>query len=384
MSGEHAQASSLFSPQSKFKVEYSAVVDAPKNIHRFNESAKKQRREAAPDSPSSSECSSDSDNARETRGATHDDKNKKKTTKSDIEDGSELKDQSLQRTVFVGNLSETITKKILKAHFQKYGTIESIRFRSMPLKEDSKVPRRVAAASGTIDESKGSFHAYIIFENKESVSQALQENMKVLHDRHLRVDRAAVNKMRVKMVGAAKGSRAAAEMVSGSHQVRYDVTKSVFVGNLPLQIEDEDVIRFFIAGLGTGSESLLEAVRVVRDPKTSVGKGIAFVLFKTRKAAKDALKLDRKALQGRKLRIQPAESNPSAEATQYKPPARSSKPWQGATATKSGRLRGAQPLKASSQGIRAATGTKITKKRTGKRPAVAARKLLQKQQRKKT
>jgi RNA recognition motif-containing protein len=37
-----------------------------------------------------------------------------------MEDGSELKDQSLQRTVFVGNLSETITKKILKAHIQKY------------------------------------------------------------------------------------------------------------------------------------------------------------------------------------------------------------------------------------------------------------------------
>lgn len=71
MSGEHAHASSLFSPQSKFKVKYSAVVDAPKNLNRFNESAKKQRREAAPDSPSSSECSSDSDNARETRGATH-------------------------------------------------------------------------------------------------------------------------------------------------------------------------------------------------------------------------------------------------------------------------------------------------------------------------
>lgn len=54
-----------------------------------------------------------------------DDKNnkKKKTTKSDMEDGPELKDQSLQRTVFVGNLSETITKKILKTHFQKYDFI---------------------------------------------------------------------------------------------------------------------------------------------------------------------------------------------------------------------------------------------------------------------
>lgn len=92
MSGEHAHAASLFSPQSKFKVEYSAVVDVPKNIHRFNESTgtekkrsdvgrkrgggtlpKKQRREAAPDNPSSSSGDSDysSDSDGETRGATH-------------------------------------------------------------------------------------------------------------------------------------------------------------------------------------------------------------------------------------------------------------------------------------------------------------------------
>lgn len=259
----------------------------------------------------------------------------------------------------------------------RYGAIESIRFRSVPLKEDSKVPRRVAAASGTVDENKGSFHAYIVFKDRESVPRALQENMRLFQDRHLRVDRAAVNNMRVKMVGAAKGSRAAAEMVSGSHQVQYDVTKSVFIGNLPLKIEDEDVIRFFIAGLGTGSESLLEAVRVVRDPKTSLGKGIAFVLFKTRKAAKDALKLDKKALHGRKLRICPAESNPTAEATQYKPQARSAKPWQGNQATKSGRLRGVRPAKAPRPVTR-------VNKRTGKRPAVAARKLLQKKNKNKT
>lgn len=44
---------------------------------------------------------------------------KKKKTNSDM-DVSELKDQSLQRTIFVGNLSETTTKKTLKAHFLRY------------------------------------------------------------------------------------------------------------------------------------------------------------------------------------------------------------------------------------------------------------------------
>ena len=148
MAEEHAHAASLFSPQSKFKVKYSAVVEAPKNIHRFNGSkgtekrrkdvgktgdgtlSKKQRVEAVREDPSSSssssrghsdhdDYSSDSDggDGREMRGA-----KKKETTKSDM-DSSEMQDKSLQRTIFVGNLSEATTKKNLKAHFQKYDNL---------------------------------------------------------------------------------------------------------------------------------------------------------------------------------------------------------------------------------------------------------------------
>lgn len=53
-------------------------------------------------------------------------------------------------------------------------------------------------------------------------------------------------------------------------------------------VQDEDVIRFFIdpslAGAQPGGG--VEAVRVVRDPRTSQGKGIAFVLFASPQACK--------------------------------------------------------------------------------------------------
>ena len=45
------------------------------------------------------------------------------------------------------------------------------------------------------------------------------------------------------------------------------------------------------------------AVRVVRDAATSVGKGIAFVEFRTKAAAQLALGLDGQKLDGRPLRI---------------------------------------------------------------------------------
>ena len=258
----------------------------------------------------------------------------------------------------------------------RYGKIDSIRFRSMPVKEDVKVPKRVAAASGAIDSEKGSFHAYIVFKDAASVSKSLVENMNVLDDRHIRVDRAAVNMLQVKIVGADKGARAAAEVLSSGHQVKYDIPRTVFVGNVPLQIEDEDLIQFFIAGLGAGSESLIEAVRIVRDPKTMIGKGIAFVLFKNRAGWKAGLRLDGKALSGRKLRIMPASADPT-ESHQYKRVKKKTESWQGATATRSGRVRGSIGVRQAGNKAKI-PGTRTVAKRIGKRPAVAARKLKKK------
>jgi nucleolar protein 12 len=412
---EHDNVHALFSPNSKFRVEYKPVVETlpddavvfKKRLDKNNKASKHNDTETATEKePAAGKKASskgrsnmntmqhdtdDEDDDTEedpiTPGkAKHAPKKQNSSKSSKTEDPLDISDlkegEALDRTIFVGNLAESTTKKHLKSHFEKYGKIESLRFRSMILKKDSKIPKRVAAASGTVDSERGSFHAYIVFEDGSSVPKALQENMKMLDDRHLRVDRAAVNKLRVKIVGAKKGSRAAAEFISGAHQVQYNVHKTVFVGNLPLHIEDEDLIRFFIAGLGTGSESLLEAVRIVRDPKTSIGKGIAFVLFKTKQARNNALRLHNKALLGRKLRISPAQSDPTSEAahsTQRGPSTTKAHAWQGATATKSGRLRGLsfdQSKKMPSQ-----HKTK-TLKRTGKRPAVAARKLAQKQNKK--
>lgn len=54
--------------------------------------------------------------------------------------------------------------------------------------------------------------------------------------------------------------------------------------------QDEDVIRCFMDPSRTDDPAGgVEGVRVVRDPRSHQGRGIAFVLFKSREAAKVSL-----------------------------------------------------------------------------------------------
>lgn len=62
-------------------------------------------------------------------------------------------------------------------------------------------------------------------------------------------------------------------------------------------MQDEELIQLF------GADGV-EAVRVVRDPRTGAGKGVAFVLFRSQDASRAALKQHRKGeLRGRPLRL---------------------------------------------------------------------------------
>lgn len=54
----------------------------------------------------------------------------------------------LQRTVFVGNLPVSSTSKQLKKLFGAYGKVESVRLRSVPVKLDVKMTRKLAIATG--------------------------------------------------------------------------------------------------------------------------------------------------------------------------------------------------------------------------------------------
>ncbi|KAJ7564657.1 hypothetical protein O6H91_02G028100 [Diphasiastrum complanatum] len=194
-------------------------------------------------------------------------------------------DEKLQRTIFVGNLPLHLKKKALIKEFSQYGAVESARLRSVPL-VDTKLPRKAAVITGHLNEARNSVNAYIVFKEHEVAKAALSHNMKEIHERHIRVD-------------FAQAPHKGAEDMSS---VNYDPTRSIFIGNLPFDAEDEELYQLF--GSSENPDIQVEAVRIVRDRQTSIGKGFAFVLFKTKAGAKFALSRGTLNLRERDLRLQ--------------------------------------------------------------------------------
>jgi nucleolar protein 12 len=111
------------------------------------------------------------------------------------------------RSIFVGNVPHNITVKKLKKMFEKYGKVESVRFRCPPL-ADPRVPKKVAVIKRDFHPDRSSMHAFVRFVDVESAQKALVANGTLLQEHHLRVD-----------------------MASGKSN--HDQKKAVFVGNVP-------------------------------------------------------------------------------------------------------------------------------------------------------
>jgi nucleolar protein 12 len=268
--------------------------------------------------------------------------------------------EKLSRTVFVGNLAPGVSRRAVEKLFAGCGEVESARLRSLTLAADTKLPRRAAVAAGALDAARGTAHAYVVFKDAAGAAAALALNMREVEGRHLRVDAAAAPAAAPAppRAGAPAPRAAPAAAVPG---VRYDPARSVFVGNLHLAAEDEDVIRLFAEGVGAAPDGapLVEAVRVVRDAKTSAGKGVAYVLLASAAARRAALALDGRPLRGRPLRVTSIARGPTGGAAA----------WQGVAATAGGKVR--KPAVAKAGGGRPTVGRRKNK---AKRPAVAARK----------
>ncbi|EPS65627.1 hypothetical protein M569_09153, partial [Genlisea aurea] len=142
---------------------------------------------------------------------------------------------------------------------------------------------------------------------------------------------------------------------------------------------DEEVYKLF-SGL-KNLETSIEAVRVVRDPGSSLGKGIAYVLFKTTDAANLVVRRRNLKIRDRELRLSHAKStDASRESASFTTPEKNnvdkSKPnassYQGLRANKSGSQKKRNPKSSSDR--RSSSDHSKKKKRSSKRPAVAARK----------
>lgn len=196
-----------------------------------------------------------------------------------------------QRTVFLGNVStQAITsksaQKTLKNHLSSFFSdlptpekdqppykLESLRFRSTAYA--SAIPKKAAYAKKELMEATTkSTNAYVVYSSPSLAREAARRlNATVVLDRHLRVDEVA-------------------------HPAKVDHKRCVFVGNLGF-VDDESNIDMANEEEGKGKRNgnktpsdveeglwrsfgtcgAVESVRVIRDSKTRVGKGFAYVQF---------------------------------------------------------------------------------------------------------
>jgi nucleolar protein 12 len=190
--------------------------------------------------------------------------------KEDIGGGKEK--QSIQernkQTCFVGNIPTsvlqrkyyTLFKQHVKSILNQKGAIQSIRFRSVAV-NNLKVPKRIAIVSKSLQPARDTLNAYIVFNKPDIASEfAEKANGTLFLDKHLRVDLASSEKK--------------------------DTKRTIFVGNLPYDVKEETLWTLF-SDCGE-----LDNVRVVRDKRTSMGKGIAYVSFKDRASVGLALELN--------------------------------------------------------------------------------------------
>lgn len=200
-------------------------------------------------------------------------------------DATEL--EKAGRTVFLANVSSTAitdkkAKKTLLEHMGSFlesltvqegkpqHKVESIRFRSTAYAGNSLPKKASFAKKNLMEATTKSTNAYVVYSTPFAAREAVKRlNGTMVLDRHLRVDGVA-------------------------HPAKTDHRRCVFVGNLGF-VDDESMMdqggegerkRSKIPsdieeGLWRqfGKAGKVESVRVVRDEKTRVGKGFAYVQF---------------------------------------------------------------------------------------------------------
>ena len=292
------------------KKKVSAAAQAAKDaLKKQQQKKKKKKREesdsdddssSSDDDASSSDGESDASPPEETEEKDEPKKKKRKEKKSDDtssvtaaatqEDDEEDTDKNGDRTIFVGNLPPSTTRKSLVTMFKPCGKVESTRLRSIAVEGvklppekagDQNLMRKVCVNTKKVstDTPKKTVQGYVVFVSADSVTEALKMNNKAIKadgmNLRLRVDRSKPSN---------------------------DSTRSVFVGNLPYAADEASLRDHFIAGCEM-EDNDVEGVRIIRDAETQQCKGFGYVLLSDRSHVAAALQMHDTEYMRRNIRV---------------------------------------------------------------------------------
>jgi nucleolar protein 12 len=249
----------------------------------------------------------------------------------DDDDDNDGSDSEAQRTIFVGNLPVSTTRRDLHrfvaaamAAQSEHGAewkIRSTRIRSVAaagvklpqhLAGRQNLVQRVCSNTQQLDAThKQSVSGYVVFSSMEAVDAALRtlQNLEI-------PDPAATTSSSSSTTACSATRHLRVDRV---HKPTHDPSRTVFVGNLPYKADEETLRAHFEKLLGPQlptkekgkttttkkSADVVESVRVVRDKETSASKGFGYVLLVDSSTVAEALKVCQgKEYMNRQLRVQ--------------------------------------------------------------------------------
>ncbi|XP_015109229.1 nucleolar protein 12 [Diachasma alloeum] len=230
------------------------------------------------------------------------------------------------RTIFVGNVPKDLEEKALKQTFKKFGEIQNFRIRGC-IPEDPKMKLKVAQIKKKFHPLSKTLCVYVVYKSKESVDKALTFNGQKLGGNYIRVDR----------IGQERQA---------------DPKKSVFLGNVPWDIEDNELWDIF------SKCGKIDYVRTIRDRNTGCCRGIAYINFAEADGATLALDLDGTKIRKRDVRVNRYDPN--------RPKKSSDKA--GKKRKNSGKLQETSPKKQKTEVERATENSLNAQKRKAKKP----------------
>ena len=143
--------------------------------------------------------------------------------------------------------------------FAKFGKVQSVWLRCAAV-ADPAMPKKVAVIMQEFHPDRKSISAFVRFENAQSAIDSLSLTGSEFAEQHI-----TVTLLRAPPTEIASSA--------SSFAVKKDLSKGIFVGNLPFNVEDEALWMHF------KECGRIVDVRVIRDKSNGMGKGFGYVNF---------------------------------------------------------------------------------------------------------